>query len=334
MGGRAREGNRREPTGQTGEAAPPARGPAGEQQSAETQPSVVETWQARVFRRNPNPTNPPIPNSWPRRRSPGPEAFPSSEVRCREHGSAPFPARPLSCASPGQLCPRDRASGSKGERRRGRPKAPCNWNFSHLARRHSVANTNRHRAARARGTAPPPRRSSPTTAPAGPVLPERPTKDPGAARSRPLAAEAPGSCGGGEVAARRRAPPPGALCAGLGTHRARGARGPGPPSAPLTLETWSPRTALAPPIACELLASLPGPLDAPPSRPRCAGLRSCIWRAKSRGRPPRSPRGSCESRSPWLAETRSTGLFTAPSGKSPRRKANARAGEDRPSPSN
>lgn len=103
MGGRAREGNRREPTGQTGEAAPPARGPAGEQQSAETQPSVVETWQARVFRRNPNPTNPPIPNSWPRRRSPGPEAFPSSEVPAGSTGAPHFrpglsPARPrVSC---------------------------------------------------------------------------------------------------------------------------------------------------------------------------------------------------------------------------------------------
>lgn len=61
-------------------------------------------------------------------------------------------------------------------------------------------------------------------APAGPILlviPVRHCADPGTARSRPLAARAPGSCGGGEVVARRRAPPPGGLCARASARTAR-----------------------------------------------------------------------------------------------------------------
>lgn len=161
-------------------------------------------------------------------------------------------------------------------------------------------------------------------APAGPILlvllPVRHSADPGTARSRPLAAGAPGSCGGGEVVARRRAPPPGGLCARASARTARAEHvAPGPPSAPLTLETWRSLAAPAPPGARQLVSSLSGPLGAPaasPRRPRCARLRLCIWRAKSRGRPPRSPRGF-SSPAAGGRRRRPTGALRAPSGKSP-----------------
>lgn len=77
----------------------------------------------------------------------------------------------------------------------------------------------------------------PESRPGAPVCrvgPSRPTVDTDAARSRPLAAKAPGSeWGRGEVAARKRTVPARrALRAGLGTHRARGARGPGAAECP------------------------------------------------------------------------------------------------------
>lgn len=117
-------------------------------------------------------------------------------------------------------------------------------------------------------------------------------------RRRPLpppGGRSPGELWGrGGRGAQARTPARRALRAGLRTHCARGARGPWLPNAPLTLETRSPQVVLAPPSARELLASLSGPLDVPAAsahRPRYAGVRLCIWRAKSRERPPLSPRG-------------------------------------------
>lgn len=123
--------------------------------------------------------------------------------------------------------------------------------------------------------------------------PTHPTRTQALPTPAPWRLKPQGAGGGGEAVLRRRAAPARrALRAGLGTHRARGARGLGPPSAPLTLETRS-RGLQKPFGAREVRTRLSGiltPLHPPsPRRPRFAGLRLCIWRAKSRGRPPRSP---------------------------------------------
>lgn len=140
-------------------------------------------------------------------------------------------------------------------------------------------------------------------APAG-----QPAADPSAARSRPLAAEAPGSgWGRGGRGAQAHSPRPASFARG-------------PRHAPRARSTWPGAAKYAPdpgdpgPAGCarlrrarELRAGLSGPPAAPPPRgPRCASLQLCIWRAKSRGRPPRSPRGffspavgDRRGRAPW-----------------------------------
>lgn len=126
-----------------------------------------------------------------------------------------------------------------------------------------------------------------------------------------------GAGGGGENAARRRvAPARRALRAGLGTHRARGARGPGPPSAPLTLKTRSLPAALAPPPG-EVLASLSWGFLTPPQKASMRGPASRHLAGKvPRETAPKSM-GLFQPRSLRPSGTRSTGLFIAAGGKSP-----------------
>lgn len=169
-------------------------------------------------------------------------------------------------------------------------------------------------------------------APVDPITTGRRAANPGAARSRPLAAEAPGSgWGRGERGAQARSPRPAGFA--RGPRHAPRARStwPGAASAPLTLETRSLRAARARPPR-DLRASLSGPLDASTAGLHArAPLSAFGGQSPAGGRP--EVRGAFAVPQPEaVGDARSTGLFIAPGGKAPCRESNVRAGEGRPSP--
>lgn len=108
--------------------------------------------------------------------------------------------------------------------------------------------------------------------------PTHPTRTQALPTPAPWRLKPQGAGGGGEAVLRRRAAPARrALRAGLGTHRARGARGLGPLSAPLTLETRS--RGLQKPLGTrEVRTRLSGILT-PLHTPHPAGLdlRACVF---------------------------------------------------------
>lgn len=179
----------------------------------------------------------------------------------------------------------------------------------------------------------------PPRAPVCRVGPCRTAVDTGAARSRPLAAKAPGrEWGRGGRSAQARSPP-GGLCARASARTARAEHvAPGPPRVSLTLETQSPRGRRGPGVRARCARVFPWLPT--PTQPPHPGLdtRACVsafgGQSPAGGRP--YVRRAFSAPQPRSSRTRSTRLFSATSGKSPRRKVHAdvRAGEGRSSNAN